>query len=923
MGDSSLPASSTTSIFAKAPTTIRQQLIIAVWFMLLELLLPPTAIAETSEENTSTRPSWISYLLIDTDFDGIRNTLDAFPTDRNETTDTDGDGIGNNADLDDDGDGVQDLADAFPLDAQEQADSDSDGVGDNADPTPYGDTFNLWISPAHHIVANMTLEQKVGQMIQTEIGSITLQEITDFGIGSVLNGGGSHPGGNRAAPVSDWLAYARDLREASIKTSSNSIGIPIIWGTDAVHGHNNVRGATIFPHNIGLGAINDPDLIRQIAVATAAEVGATGIDWTFAPTVAQAKDYRWGRTYESYSDDPALVRDYAIAMVEGIESQGIAATAKHFIGDGGTARGTDQGDTNMSLDQLLDEHGSGFLGAFEADVDTVMATFNSWNGAKVHGSQTLLEGVLRDQLAFRGMVISDWNGIGQVASCSDTSCAQAINAGIDMVMVPYAWRDFRTTLIDQVNRGEVSQSRIDEAVTRIIELKQKLGMIQQSFDPARQPAAVVGSTEHRAIAREAVRRSQVLLKNNGSALPLTSDMRVLLVGAAADSVPFQSGGWSVTWQGTDTTNSDFPGSTSIKQALETVLAAGGGNLEYSVSGNHQSLPDAVIVVVSESPYAEGQGDRSNLDWSGGGAEHLSGVQALREQGIPVITVFMSGRPMFVNPELNLSDAFIAAWLPGTEAGGIADVLFATDGNDFEGRLPFSWPGAAVNHLNADLPVAAHLFTKGYGLSYSKSATLPVLTEDPLNPESGIVEATSTGGGGDTSGPAEAPFWVLRDGAVEPVFDRGISAFDAPSYDVCSNDNGLACDSISWEWVDDDQRGSVLEIRHESPFDYAAVFFETFTPQDLSSYAQGDLVFELKHLTGPDDYRVKLDCVYPCSSEHLDLTTQPTSQWQTIRVPLSAFTNSGLDITRVNTGLVIWARDHNGTQFRIDDVRFEP
>ena len=235
------------------------------------------------------------------------------------------------------------------------------------------------------------------------------------------------------------------MREASIKTSSNSIGIPIIWGTDAVHGHNNVRGATIFPHNIGLGAINDPDLIRQIAVATAAEVGATGIDWTFAPTVAQAKDYRWGRTYESYSDDPALVRDYAIAMVEGIESQGIAATAKHFIGDGGTARGTDQGDTNMSLDQLLDEHGSGFLGAFEADVDTVMATFNSWNGAKVHGSQTLLEDVLRDQLAFRGMVISDWNGIGQVAGCSDTSCAQAINAGIDMVMVPYAWRDFRTT----------------------------------------------------------------------------------------------------------------------------------------------------------------------------------------------------------------------------------------------------------------------------------------------------------------------------------------------------------------------------------------------------------------------------------------------------------------------------------------------
>ena len=907
---------------SKAIFEIGQRLALVVSLIVLVLVMLPAATAATSEEDATKRPLWLSYLLIDTDFDGVRNALDAFPTDRSETTDTDGDGIGNNADFDDDNDGVQDLADAFPFDAQEQSDSDNDGVGDNADPTPYGETFNLWISPAHHIVANMTLEQKVGQMIQTEIGSITLQEITAFGIGSVLSGGGSYPGGNRAAPVSDWLAFARDLREASVKTSSNSIGIPIIWGTDAVHGHNNVRGATIFPHNIGLGAINDPDLIRQIGVATAAEVGATGIDWTFAPTVAQAKDYRWGRTYESYSEDPTLVREYAAAMVEGIESQGIAATAKHFIGDGGTARGTDQGETNMPLDQLLDEHGSGFLGTFEADVDTVMATFNSWNGAKVHGSQTLLEGVLRDQMAFRGMVISDWNGIGQVAGCSDTSCAQAINAGIDMVMVPYAWRDFRTTLIDQVIRGEVSEARIDEAVTRIIELKQKLGMLQQSFDPARQPVAVVGSTEHRAIAREAVRRSQVLLKNNDSALPLTSDMKVLLIGAAADSVPFQSGGWSVTWQGTDTSNADFPGSTSIKQALETVLAAGGGTLEYSVTGNYQTLPDAVIVVVSESPYAEGQGDRSNLDWSGGGAEHLNGVQTLREQGIPVITVFISGRPMFVNPELNLSDAFIAAWLPGTEAAGIADVLFATDDSDFEGRLPFTWPGAAVNHLNAELPVAAHLFAKGYGLSYSDSATLPLLTEDPLNPDSGIVEATFPDGG-DTSGPAETPFWVLRDGAVEPIFERGISAFDAPSYYVCSNDGGLACDSISWEWVIDDQRGSVLEIRHESPFDYAAVFFETFWPQDLSGYAQGNLVFDLKHLTGPDDYQVKLDCVYPCSSQHIDLTTQPTSQWQTVRVPMSTFTNTGLDITRVNTGLVIWARDHNGTQFRIDDVRFEP
>ena len=660
--------------------------------------------------------------------------------------------------------------------------------------------FDLFTATTEQIVAEMTLEQKVGQMIQPEIAHITLEEISQYGIGSVLNGGGSHPNGNRAATPEAWLQFARELREASLQRSNSSLGIPLIWGTDAVHGHNNLRGATIFPHNIGLGAINDPDLIGEIATATAREVAATGIDWTFAPTLAQAKDYRWGRTYESYSDDPAIVEAYGRVMVERIEAEGIAATAKHFIGDGGTQAGVDQGNTLVSSSaQLMTEHGSGYIGAFEADVDTVMATFNSINGEKVHGSKSLLTSLLRDELNFNGMVISDWNGIGQVSGCSNASCAQAINAGIDMIMVPTEWLAFRNNLIEQVRRGDVSESRIDQAVTRIIDLKQKLGLISRTFDPSRQPISVVGSPEHRTIAREAVRRSQVLLKNNNATLPLNPNQRILLVGSAADSIPLQTGGWSVTWQGTGTTNADFPGATTIRDAFTEVVESAGGTLEYSPTGNYASVPDAVVVVLSEQPYAEGNGDLQNLDWSDSSV--LQQVQPLREAGVPVTTLFMSGRPMFINPELNRSDAFVASWLPGTEAAGITDVLFTdSQGNiafDMTGKLSFSWPGGAINASNASSPVAANLFERGYGLSYHDTTQLPQLTESLTNNQSGIVEGTGSGGGnpggGNGSGNPDAdPFWVFQDGDFTTTFDLGTRAFDsAINYELCVNDNGAA------------------------------------------------------------------------------------------------------------------------------------
>ena len=791
--------------------------------------------------------------------------------------------------------------------------------------------FDLFTATTEQIVAEMTLEQKVGQMIQPEIAYITLEEISQYGIGSVLNGGGSHPNRNRAASPEAWLQFARELREASLQRSNNSLGIPLIWGTDAVHGHNNLRGATIFPHNIGLGAINDPDLIGEIATATAREVAATGIDWTFAPTLAQAKDYRWGRTYESYSDDPAIVEAYGRVMVERIEAEGIAATAKHFIGDGGTQAGVDQGNTLVSSSaQLMTEHGSGYIGAFEADVDTVMATFNSINGEKVHGSKSLLTSLLRDELNFNGMVISDWNGIGQVSGCSNASCAQAINAGIDMIMVPTEWLAFRNNLIEQVRRGDVSESRIDQAVTRIIDLKQKLGLISRTFDPSRQPISVVGSPEHRTIAREAVRRSQVLLKNNNATLPLNPNQRILLVGSAADSIPLQAGGWSVTWQGTGTTNADFPGATTIRDAFTEVVEPAGGTLEYSRTGNYASVPDAVVVVLSEQPYAEGNGDLQNLDWSASNV--LQQIQPLRDAGVPVITLLMSGRPMFVNPELNRSDAFVASWLPGTEAAGITDVLFTdSQGNiafDMTGKLSFSWPGGAINPSNASLPVAANLFERGYGLSYEDTTQLPQLTESLTNNQSGIVEGKGSGGGNTGGGngggnPDADPFWVFQDGDFTTTFDLGTRAFDsAINYELCVNDNGAACPSISWSYLSDTERGTVLEILHEPAAPFAALFTESSSGLDLSDYQSGHFVLDLKHMSGPNAYRMKLDCFYPCESAHIDLNVQPGNDWQTVKVPVSAFTSSGLDITKVNTGIVIWARDHNGTRFRIDNVRFE-
>ncbi len=591
------------------------------------------------------------------------------------------------------------------------------------------------------IMSRMSVEQKVGQMVQAEIQHVTPSDVKQYHLGGILNGGGSFPNTDRAASVSDWLAMADAFYDASMDTSDGGLAIPVIWGTDAVHGHNNVRGATLFPHNVGLGATRNADLVRQIGEVTALVVAATGIDWVFAPTLAVVRDDRWGRTYEGYSEDPEIVRQYGGSMVTGLQgpasspdflgSGRVVATAKHFVGDGGTDKGDDQGDNLSTEQELRDIHAPGYFSALEAGVQTVMASFNSWRGEKIHGSSYLLTDILKDRLGFDGFVIGDWNGHGQVPGCSNESCARAINAGVDMIMVPEEWKALLANTIDQVRSGDIDEARIDDAVRRILRVKARAGLFAKgrpSSRPHAGDASLIGAEAHRRLARRAVRESLVLLKNSGGLLPLARNQRVLVAGDGANNISKQSGGWSVTWQGTDVTNDDFPGATSIFEGIRQTVTAGGGTATLSADGSFTRRPDVAVVVFGEDPYAEFEGDLESLSFSADQPESLALLRRLQQQGIPVVSVFLSGRPRWVNPELNASTAFVAAWLPGTESGGIADVLFRDNQGqvnvDFTGTLSFSWPiepsQATVNRGDADYEP---LFPYGFGLSYGDVDTL--------------------------------------------------------------------------------------------------------------------------------------------------------------------------------------------------------
>lgn len=600
--------------------------------------------------------------------------------------------------------------------------------------------------------SRMTLEEKVGQVIQADIASVTPADAARYNLGSILNGGNSAPGGDNYAPPEAWLALADEFYEASIDTSGGRTGIPILWGTDAVHGHNNVVGTTLFPHNIGLGAANDPDLIRRIGKLTALEVRITGQDWTFAPTLAVVRDDRWGRTYESYSENPALVASYAGAMIEGLQGvygtpdwlgdAHVIATAKHFVGDGGTVRGVDQGDNRDNEVDLAAIHGAGYPPAIESGVLSVMASFNSWHGEKVHGHRGLLTDILVQRLGFEGFVVGDWNGHGQVEGCTPVSCARSFSAGVDMFMAPDSWRELHANLLAQVRSGEIAIERLDEAVARILRVKIRAGLLDAPRPSQRRYAGEferLGSPEHRAVAREAVRRSLVLLKNEGGVLPISGSSTVLVAGTAADSIGQQSGGWTLNWQGEDNDNSVFPNGQTILGGIQDAVAQFGGSVVYSPDGAYVARPDAAIVVFGEQPYAEFVGDRRHLDFDSGAS--LEMLRRLKDAGIPTVAVFLSGRPMWMNPELNASHAFVAAWLPGSEGGGVADVLIGDENgrprHDFEGRLSFSWPARPdQTPLNAGDADYAPLFALGDGASYAAGApALGVLDESTAVDES--------------------------------------------------------------------------------------------------------------------------------------------------------------------------------------------
>lgn len=767
------------------------------------------------------------------------------------------------------------------------------------------------------LLEDMTVEQKVAQVIQPEIRDITVEDMRKYGFGSYLNGGGAYPNNDKQASVSDWVELAESMYRASIDDSIDGSSIPTIWGTDAVHGHNNVIGATIFPHNIGLGAANDTDLIYQVAQATSIEVQATGIDWIFAPTVAAARDDRWGRTYESYSEDPDIIKTYSKAIVEGLQGNAdtgffgddkVISTVKHFLGDGGTQNGDDQGNNIDNEQNLVATHAQGYVGGLTAGAQTVMASFNSWHGEKIHGNRYLLTNVLKQRMGFDGLVVGDWNGHGQIPGCTNEDCPQAMNAGLDIYMVPTpAWKPLYENLVKQVNSGVIPMSRLNDAVSRILRVKIRAGIFDKP-SPAQRPHAnknsLIGAQKHRAVAREAVRKSLVMLKNDNQILPLSGKQHYLVAGSGADNIGKQSGGWSVTWQGTGNQNSDFPGATSIYQGINDIVSTNGGSTELSESGDFEQVPDVAIVIFGEEPYAEGNGDLANLEYQRSNKSDLALLHKLKAKGITTVSLFISGRPMWVNPEINQSDAFVAIWLPGTEGAGIADVLF-TDASgdiryDFTGRLSFSWPATPDQHINrGDTDQGKPLFNYGYGLSYaSKSVNMKTLTE-ALASDAGVFEPLAI-----YQGAVKAPWQLNLVNSLEREVMTS-SVLEISTLQVRTRDRRIQEDSLELTWLG---QGT-------------ASIYSSF-PVDLLGYQEADaMLFMDINVTRVDaPVSLQLVCMDQCDNS-IDLTPElkqmPIENWQTIAVPISCLAKQGVQFGKIMSPFEL--HSNSGTQIKISDV----
>ncbi|WP_286890306.1 glycoside hydrolase family 3 N-terminal domain-containing protein [Pseudoalteromonas sp. ESRF-bin5] len=770
---------------------------------------------------------------------------------------------------------------------------------------------------------SMTLEQKVAQMIQPEIRDITVEDMRKYGFGSYLNGGGAFPNGDKHATPQDWVALAEKMYQASVDDSIDGSKIPTMWGTDAVHGHNNVIGATLFPHNIGLGAANNPELIEQIAAVTAVEVMATGIDWVFAPTVAVVRDDRWGRTYEGYSEDPAIVREYSAAIVNGLQGKAdedflsdkrVISTVKHFLGDGGTVDGDDQGNNIDSEQSLFDIHAQGYVGGLSAGSQSVMASFNSWNGVKNHGNKYLLTDVLKTRMGFDGFVVGDWNGHGQIKGCTNDSCPQAINAGLDIFMVPTgAWKPLYENTIAQVKSGEISMARIDDAVARVLRVKLRAGLFDKP-SPANRlysgKTELIGAQDHREVARQAVRESLVLLKNKNDLLPLSPNQHVLITGDGADNIGKQSGGWSITWQGTNNKNADFPGATSIYKGLEEQVTAAGGKVTLSDDGSFDQRPDVAVVVFGEEPYAEGHGDRDNLEFERGNKKSLALLKSLKAQGINVVSVFISGRPMWVNSELNASDAFVAAWLPGTEGGGVADVLLkAADGSvnhDFKGKLSFSWPKTAVQTtVNKGDKDYSPLLPYGFGLTYGDKNILA----DNLDENSQLDNSSLTSMDILVGAPV-AP-WRLLLKSGDELLDVSSSTHEFGAIKYRTEDKVVQEDARQFNF-DGSEKASAEIV--------------TSFAEDTITYveANGVISFDIKLNQALGNELSLAMCSGECG-ESINLAnvvdSRLLSKWQSVSIDLKCFADKGVNFASLTSPFSL--HSSSKASVSVSDIKFVP
>ena len=581
-------------------------------------------------------------------------------------------------------------------------------------------------SEVRELLAKMTLEEKIGQMIQLDQEFLKdPRDIETYFIGSVLSGGNSDP--KTGNSLKDW-ADMYDLYQRH--ALSTRLGIPILYGVDAVHGHSNVLNAVIFPHNIGIGCTRNPALVRQTARITAIEMRATGVQWTFAPCVTVPRDDRWGRTYEGYSEDPSLVAMLGEAAVQGFQGRSlsdplsVAACAKHYIGDGGTKAQIVKDDTgyHAKLDQgdtVIDEAGlralylPPYISAVDAGAATIMPSFSSWNGLKCSASKRLLTEILKKELGFEGFLISDYQAIDQVNPDYKTAIGISINAGMDMGMIPSKYKEFFQNLKELVNEGVVPMSRIDDAVTRILRVKCAMGLLDKNRSQLADRGLwkSFGSSEHRRVARQAVRESLVLLKNENKTLPLSKKLkRIHVAGGSAHNMGIQCGGWTIDWQGKS--GEVTTGGTTILQAVRNTVSPG-TEVTYSMDGAGAAGADVVVVVVGEKPYAEGPGDSADLTLS---SDEKAVFANARKAGIPTVVILFSGRPLSVSDIVEQSDAFVAAWLPGTEGQGIADVIFG----DFKprGKLSFSWPRSVEQEpINAGDMQYDPLFRLGFGLSF--------------------------------------------------------------------------------------------------------------------------------------------------------------------------------------------------------------